>query len=99
MKSITFALPGQLRQFAGGEEELRLRGNVATLSDALSLLFSECPAVRDRIVTERGDVRPHINIFLDGENTRHAGGLAAPVQDGAEIVILPAVSGGTLEKP
>ena len=46
-------------------------------------------------VTERGEVRPHVNIFVDGGNIRHAGGLAAPVRDGAEIVILPAVSGGS----
>jgi molybdopterin converting factor small subunit len=50
--------------------------------------------VRDRVITELGEVRPHVNIFVDGESIRDTGGLAAPVRDGAEIFILPAVSGG-----
>ena len=50
--------------------------------------------MRDRVITERGDVRQHINIFVDGESIRDCGGLTARVRDGAEIVILPAVSGG-----
>jgi molybdopterin converting factor small subunit len=45
-------------------------------------------------MTELGEVRPHINIFVDGQNIRDSGGLGAPVRDGAEIYILPAVSGG-----
>ena len=31
--------------------------------------------MRDRVITERGEVRPHINIFVDGEDIRYAGGL------------------------
>jgi molybdopterin converting factor small subunit len=31
---------------------------------------------------------------VDGENVRYAGGLEAPVRDNAEIIIVPAVSGG-----
>ena len=45
-------------------------------------------------MTELGEVRPHINIFVDGESIRDSGGLGAPVRDGAEIFILPALSGG-----
>ena len=65
-----------------------------SLSEALSLLWSEVPAVRDRVLTERGEVRPHINIFVDGESIRDAGGLGTRMRDGAEIFILPALSGG-----
>jgi molybdopterin converting factor small subunit len=39
-------------------------------------------------------VRPHINIFVDGESIRYAEGLRTAVRDGAEVVILPALSGG-----
>ena len=34
------------------------------------------------------------NIFVDGESIRYSGGFGTPVRDGAEIYILPAVSGG-----
>jgi molybdopterin converting factor small subunit len=92
--SLLFLIPGPLRELAGGREEVRVQGDAHSVSEALSLLWVQCPAVRDRVLTERGDVRPHINIFLDGENIRYAGGLGARVRDGAEIIILPALSGG-----
>ncbi len=53
-----------------------------------------CPGMRDRVLTEQGDIRPHVNIFVGTESSQWTGGLATPVPDGAEISILPAVSGG-----
>jgi len=46
------------------------------------------------VLTEQGDVRPHVNVFVGTESSRWGGGLAMPVPDGAEVSILPAVSGG-----
>jgi len=91
---FVFIMPGALREFAGGRGEVRVRGGAPTARGALALLWAECPGARDRVLTERGDVRTHVNVFVDGENIRHHGGLEAPVRDGAEIIILPAVSGG-----
>ena len=92
--ALTFVMPGPLRELAGNRAEVRVNGSAASVSDALSLLWAQCPAVRDRVITERGEVRQHVNIFVDGESIRDAGGLGAPVRDGAEIFILPALSGG-----
>jgi len=92
--ALVFVIPAQLRQLTGGREEVRVQGDARSLSEALSLLWAQCPAARDRVMTELGDVRTHINIFVDGENIRFSGGLGTPVHEGAEIVILPAVSGG-----
>ena len=92
--SYVFMIPGPLRELAGNRGEVRVEGNAQSISQALSLLWARCPAVRDRVITERGEVRQHVNIFVDGESIRDSGGLAAPVRDGAEIFILPAVSGG-----
>lgn len=95
---VLFVLPGALRSLAGNREEIRLQvdGTAAAgpLSSALARLWAECPALRDRVITELGEVRPHVNIFVDGEDIRHAGGVAAPVRDGSEIFLIAAVSGG-----
>jgi molybdopterin converting factor small subunit len=91
---LVFVIPGALREFSAGRSEVRVEGRARTLADALPLLWAECPGARDRVLTERGEVRTHINIFVDGENVRYAGGLSAPVRDGSEIIVLPAVSGG-----
>lgn len=92
--AIVFVIPGPLRDFAGNRSEIAVSGSARTIGEALDLLMAESPAVRDRIVTELGTVRPHVNIFIDGENIRYAKQLDTPVRDGAEVLILPALSGG-----
>lgn len=89
-----FVMPGPLREFAGNREEVRVPGTATSVGAALALLWQECPGARDRVLNERGEVRPHVNIFIDGQNIRQAGGIDAPVRDAAEIIIVPAVSGG-----
>jgi molybdopterin converting factor small subunit len=92
--AYVFTIPGPLRELANDRTEIRVGGSAQSVRDALDLLWKEAPGVRDRVITERGDVRQHINIFVDGESIRDADGLRTPVRDGSEIVILPAVSGG-----
>lgn len=91
---VTFMIPGPLRELAVNRGEVRVDGTADSVADALSLLWQQCPALRDRVVTELGELRPHVNIFVDGESIRYAAGFSTPVRDGAEIFILPAVSGG-----
>jgi molybdopterin synthase sulfur carrier subunit len=92
--AYTFVIPGPLRELAEGRNEVRLDGAAGSVREALTLLGRDYPKIHDRIVTELGEVRPHINIFIDGDSFRDVGGLSAPVRNGAEILILPAVSGG-----
>ena len=92
--SFLFVIPGPLRELARNRSEVRIDGRAVSVGDALSLLWNDYPGIRDRVMTERGELRPHVNVFVDGESIRYAGGLGARVRDGAEIIILPAVSGG-----
>ncbi len=50
--------------------------------------------IRDRVATEQGQIREHINIFVGNEDVRYTGGLQTRILDGAEITIIPAISGG-----
>ncbi len=45
-------------------------------------------------MTEQGEIRPHVNVFVGEDNVRDARGLATRVPRECEIAILPAVSGG-----
>jgi molybdopterin converting factor small subunit len=92
--ALVFIIPGPLREHAEDCAVVRIRGSAGSVSEALALLWERHPGLRDRVVSELGEVRPHINIFVDGESIRYAGELSAPVRDDAEIVILPALSGG-----
>lgn len=91
---VTFHIPGALREFTAGRTRVAIEGSPATLADALSVLWTLHPGVRDRVATEQGQVREHINIFIGDENVRYTGGLASPLSAGSEISIVPAVSGG-----
>ncbi len=91
---MTFHVPGPLREFTGGRAEIEIEHSPAMLSDALSALWTLYPGVRDRIATEQGQIREHINIFIGNEDIRYTGGLATPVQAASEIWIVPAISGG-----
>jgi molybdopterin converting factor small subunit len=65
-----------------------------TLQHALEALFVAHPAIRDRVLTERGEIRQHVNVFVGKSEVRSMSGLATPLTDGVEISIIPAISGG-----
>ena len=87
-------LPAALTELTGGRAVVDIPGAPAAVRDILAGLGAAHPGVRDRLVTERGRLRPHVNVFVDGENIRFLSGLDTPVADGAEVVVLPALSGG-----
>ena len=91
---VTFNIPRALREFTAGKGNVKLEETPATLAAALAALWVHHPGLRDRIVTEQGEIRQHVNVFIGDENVRYLGGLSSPVSDGSEISIVPAVSGG-----
>jgi molybdopterin converting factor small subunit len=91
---VTIHIPGPLRIYCRGFERVEIKSFPATLREAFEALYRECPAVRDRLVTETGELREHINVFVGVENARFTGGFATPLPADAQISILPAVSGG-----
>lgn len=92
--SVTFHIPGPLRSFADGRSQVELEAPAATLLEALQALWVACPGIRDRVVTEQGQIREHINVFVGNEDVRYTGGLTTPIPPGVEISIVPALSGG-----
>src|SRR5262249_55174251 len=92
--AVTVYIPGPLRPFSDGRPQVEIKNSPATLRDALDELWKEYPGIRDRVVTEEGRLREHINIFVGKENVRYTGDFATRLTPGAEISILPAVSGG-----
>jgi len=92
--SVTFHIPSPLRPFTDGRSQVAIEASPATVRDALQALWTLYPGVRDRLVTEQGQIREHLNVFVANEDVRYTGGLATPLSAGAEISILAAISGG-----
>ena len=92
--TVHFWIPGPLRSMTGGHTHVDVETSSGTLQDALEALFAAHPGIRDRVLTERGEVREHVNVFVGKNEARWTGGLATPLTDGMEISIIPAISGG-----
>jgi molybdopterin converting factor small subunit len=94
---VLVKIPASLRQFSDGERQIRVQGEERlTLAEVFQRLHAIAPGVVDRAVDEQGCIRPHVNVFVDGQSIRAGSrlGLETPVAPGAEVWILPAVSGG-----
>ena len=91
---ITVELPNVLCSYTEQNPSLVLHEPCKTVGDALAALGRKSPGALDRIMDERGDVRRHVNLFVNGENVRFLDGLSTPVPNGATIFVLAAVSGG-----
>ena len=89
--AVTVKIPAQLRPATGGEGEIEVDG--ATVGDALDAVFAAHEGLKDRI-TENGDLRRFVNVYVSGEDIRFQDGLQTALTDGAEVTILPAVAGG-----
>jgi molybdopterin synthase sulfur carrier subunit len=82
-------LRGPLKQLAGGRGEHAVEGG--TVREALRALERSAPELRGWILDERGLVRRHINVFVDGEPQGEEAALAGDER----IDVLPAISGGS----
>jgi sulfur-carrier protein len=85
----TVRLRGPLRRLAGGVSEHRMDGS--TVVELLLELEAAQPALQGWILDERGVVRRHINVFVNGEYGREETAVGADDQ----VDVLPAISGGS----
>ena len=81
-------LRGPLKTLADGRGEHPIEAG--TVSELLRELERAQPAVSGWILDERGRIRRHINVFVNGECVDED----APVGDGDRVEVLPAISGG-----
>lgn len=82
-------LRAPLSELAGGRRELELDG--ATVAEVLRALENEHPDVKGWILDERGNIREHINVFVNKEYGREETALGPDDR----VHVLPAISGGT----
>jgi len=84
-------IPAQLRGLTGNEAEAQVEGS--SVGEALEALYARFESLRDRI-TDDGELRRFVNVYVGGEDIRFGAGLDTPVGEDDEITILPAVAGG-----
>ncbi|TDP96537.1 MoaD/ThiS family protein [Labedaea rhizosphaerae] len=89
--AVTVSIPTILRTHTGGEKTVSADG--ATLAEVIDNLEANHGGLKSRLVKE-GSLHRFVNVYVNDEDVRFAGGLDAKVADGDNVTILPAVAGG-----
>jgi molybdopterin converting factor small subunit len=85
-------IPTPLRRFTSDDALIEVRAD--TITGILDELDSRYPGFRTRLCEENGKLRRFFNIYVDGEDVRFLNDLETRVPEGAEVSIIPAISGG-----
>ncbi|MBU6347513.1 MAG: MoaD/ThiS family protein [Actinomycetales bacterium] len=89
--SISVSIPTILRTYTNNARAVEATGD--SLEAVITDLEANFPGLSDRLM-DNGALRRFVNIYINDEDVRFLGGLTAPVSDGDNITILPAVAGG-----
>jgi molybdopterin synthase sulfur carrier subunit len=89
--AIEVRIPTILRTYTGGEKAVTGEGE--SLSALIDDLEANHAGIKDRLL-EGGELRRFVNVYINDEDVRFIGGLDAPLSDGDQVVVLPAVAGG-----
>ncbi|HTR28025.1 MAG TPA: MoaD/ThiS family protein [Puia sp.] len=81
-----------LRRFFPGLKDTPARAT--SLAAVLAELEDRYPGVRSYILDEQGQLRRHVNIFIDGVVISDRNKLSDPFGENSEIYIMQALSGG-----
>ncbi|CCH28491.1 MoaD/ThiS family protein [Actinosynnema sp. NPDC047251] len=89
--SVTVSIPTILRTHTAGQKSVEAAGT--TLAQVIDDLEANHGGLKARLVKE-GALHRFVNVYVNDEDVRFAGGLEAAVKDGDTVTILPAVAGG-----
>ncbi len=90
MPKIKVRLFANLREYTGAKElELEAR----TVKESLEKLCKRFPGL-ENMIFKGENIRPYMNVFLNGRNISELNGLGTALDPDDEIAIFPPVSGG-----
>jgi molybdopterin converting factor small subunit len=92
---VEVRIPTILRTYTADQKSVEAIGG--SLSALIDDLESNHPGIKERLVETKdgsADLRRFVNVYVNDEDVRFLGGLDAPLSDGDQVVVLPAVAGG-----
>ena len=85
--AVTIRLPSLLAREGDGKNQVEV--DATTVREALEQL-----AVSDLLFDERGDLRPLVNLYVDGQDVRFGDGVETALEGGETIRVVAAIAGG-----
>lgn len=74
-------------------KEVDIDAKGETVKDVVSALVEKYPDLGPAIL-ENEEIKPYVNLLLNGKNVKESGGLAAKVKESDDIVLFPPMAGG-----
>lgn len=90
--AIEVTIPTVFRSYTSGNKYVAAEG--ATLGEALADLSARHPQLGPKLLTEDGNLRRFVNLYINDIDVRTSGLLESTLRDGDSLIILPAVAGG-----
>jgi len=81
-----------MKVYLRDQSEVPVQGS--TVSEIIADLVKRYPAIQNHITDKNGELRRHINLFLNENNIKDLNGLETSVQENDRIILLPSISGG-----
>jgi adenylyltransferase/sulfurtransferase len=90
---VKVLIPYALRAFTGRSAEVEVEGSTA--GAVIKALADVYPDLKAHLFTDNGQLRDFINLFVGGVNINNLQGLDTPVPDNGEVMVVPAIAGGS----
>jgi molybdopterin converting factor small subunit len=88
----TLRMPTPLRSYVEGQKELEIAAPTVRL--ALQELSGRYPQLKRHLFDDEDQLRPYVNLFLNGQDVRSLQGPDTPLGDHDILMIVPSIAGG-----
>ena len=85
-------IPPTLRAEVGGARELEASGS--TVAEVIDDLIERYPTLASQLLQD-GELAQFVNVYVGGEDVRTRDGLETEVREGDQLILLPAMAGGS----
>jgi molybdopterin synthase sulfur carrier subunit len=92
--AVIVRIPTPLQGLTNNLSEVAAEGG--TIRDLMSDLDQKYPGLKARLYDDAGKLRRFVNVYVNDEDIRFLENEETPVQDGAEVSIIPSIAGGRL---
>lgn len=92
--SVTVRIPTMLRSYVDDQSRVEITPQENTLRSVFAALEEMAPGILQRVVSDSGELRRFVNVYVDDDDVRNLAGVDTPTPDGCAVSIVPAVAGG-----
>lgn len=90
---VKVKIPSALRRFTRDAPFVETpKGNVR---EVLTSLVTQHESLKGHLLTDDGELRNFVNVYVNGNDVRTLQGEDTPVNEGDTVLVVPAIAGGS----